>query len=131
MRKIFVLSIAALFVAGSSNAQLGEKLFNKVKNKASQRADRKVDQTIDKGLDEIEGKKSGGTSAPETTAKSETKEEVAAAEPSLQSFSKFDFVPGEQIVYFDNFEGEAIAELPTNWNTSGSGEVVTLDKFEG
>lgn len=34
-------------------------------------------------------------------------------------------------MYYDNFESEAIAELPQGWNTNGSGEVVTLENITG
>ena len=35
------------------------------------------------------------------------------------------------VLYYNNFEQDAIAELATGWNTTGSGEVVTLDKVAG
>lgn len=44
----------------------------------------------------------------------------------MKSYSKFDFIPGNEIIYFTNFEGEAKGELPVGWNTNGSGEVVTM-----
>ena len=49
----------------------------------------------------------------------------------MKSYTKFDFIPGDQILYYDNFEGEALAELPTGWNTSGTGEVTTFEKYPG
>lgn len=45
--------------------------------------------------------------------------------------SKFDFVPGEKIIFFDDFSSENIGDFPAQWNTNGSGEIVTLDKFSG
>ena len=45
--------------------------------------------------------------------------------------SKFDFVPGEKIIFFDDFSSESIGDFPLQWNTNGSGEIVTLNKFEG
>jgi OOP family OmpA-OmpF porin len=112
------------FFAG---AQL-KGLMNKVKNKVDQRIDSKVDKQIDKTLDEVEGKENKDVASnTSATSPAETKTE----EPALKSFSKYDFVPGDSILYYDNYEKEAIAELPVGWNTSGSGEVVTLDKVEG
>ncbi|MEO5892622.1 MAG: OmpA family protein [Ferruginibacter sp.] len=49
----------------------------------------------------------------------------------VSGFSKYDFIPGEQIVYYDNFEQQPIAELPEGWNTTGTGEVVILDNIPG
>ena len=63
---------------------------------------------------------------------------VAATEPTpatqtetVKSFSKFDFVPGEKIIYTEDFAQDAIGELPLNWNSTGKGEVVSLEKHQG
>ena len=128
MKRLFVAGVLAMLVPVLSSAQLGG-LINKVKTKSKQRADQQVDKQIDNTLDEIEGKK---TAAPAPADQpSAVRETAAAPEPALKSFSRYDFIPGEQVLYYDNFEGEAIGELPTAWNTSGTGEVTTLDKFPG
>ena len=128
MRKIFINVAVLLFISVGAQAQLGG-LLDKVKSKTKQRADQRVDKEIDKTLDQIEGKK---TSEPVTTEPGKSTTTSTNAEPAgVKSFSRYDFIPGEQVLYYDNFEGEAIAELPTGWNTSGSGEVVTLDKYPG
>lgn len=44
-----------------------------------------------------------------------------------KAYSKFDFVPGDKVVYYNNFEEDALGELPTGWNTTGSGEVVKMN----
>jgi OOP family OmpA-OmpF porin len=46
--------------------------------------------------------------------------------PAFQSFSKFDFVPGEKIVAMEDFTQDAIGDFPAKWNTNASGEVVTI-----
>ncbi len=45
--------------------------------------------------------------------------------------SKYDFVPGEQIIFFDDFSAESIGDFPVQWNTNSSGEIVTLDNHPG
>lgn len=45
--------------------------------------------------------------------------------------SKFDFIPGSQIIFYDDFSAESIGDFPALWNTSGSGEIVTQSKFPG
>ena len=105
----------------------GQGIFNKVMNKVNQRVNNKVDKAIDETLDAAEGKETAGTQA----APKENKEEVKQEEATAGSFSKYDFIAGEQIVYYDNFEQEAIAELPTGWNTNGTGEIVTLNNIPG
>lgn len=123
---IFAVLISALSVTG--NAQLN--ILNKIKNKAKQRADQKVDTEIDKTLDQVEGKKTPASPSSGSNGTAATGNEPAEAS-TLKSFSKYDFIPGDSVLYYDNFEGEALAELPTAWNTSGTGEVTTLDKYPG
>lgn len=130
-QRIFtILLIAMLPVA--ADAQL-KGILNKVKNKSNQRANDKIDKAIDKGLDEVEGKNNKDNSSTSTTTPAATPASAPATEegPAVKSFSKYDFIPGDSVLYYDNFDGEALAELPTNWNTSGTGEVVTLDKYPG
>ncbi|MEI6436579.1 MAG: OmpA family protein [Bacteroidota bacterium] len=68
----------------------------------------------------------------EEPAKSETTAtENQQKEPSLQVFSKFDFVPGEQVFFFDDFSSDNIADFPARWNTNNSGEVVTIGGMPG
>jgi len=54
------------------------------------------------------------------------RQDPASTEPGFQSYSKFDFVPGEKVVAMDDFAGDAIGDFPRGWNTDGSGEIVTL-----
>jgi outer membrane protein OmpA-like peptidoglycan-associated protein len=49
----------------------------------------------------------------------------------LKVYSKFDFVPGSTILYYDNFEKDNIGEAPDGWITSTSAEVVTIDGLDG
>ena len=115
---IFILPFAA-------NAQF-KALSNKIKNKINQRVDQRTDEKIDKTLDAIEGKPKAASADDKGSANNET-----ASTSTIKSFSKFDFVPGEEIIFYNNFEDEALAELPVGWNTNGTGEVVSLDNFNG
>ena len=45
--------------------------------------------------------------------------------------SKFDFIPGEKVIFYDDFTSEDLGDFPALWLTNGSGEIVTSDKFEG
>src|SRR5262245_63724076 len=49
-----------------------------------------------------------------------------ASAPTFQAYSKFDFVPGEKVVAFEDFSQDAIGDFPARWNTDGSGEIVTV-----
>ncbi len=53
------------------------------------------------------------------------------AQDSDKVVSKFDFIPGEKIIFFDDFTAENIGDFPAQWNTNSSGEIVTIAKFPG
>jgi OOP family OmpA-OmpF porin len=53
------------------------------------------------------------------------------AQQDVKIVSKYDFLPGEKIVFFDDFSAEAVGDFPAAWNTSGSGEIVTMEKYPG
>ena len=46
----------------------------------------------------------------------------------LQIYSKFDFVPGDQILFYDDFSEDHVGDFPVKWNANGSGELVTVNK---
>jgi OOP family OmpA-OmpF porin len=129
MSRIIIAAILFALLPMAGDAQLGN-ILNKVKTKAKQRADQRVDNEIDKALDKAEGKQSAEPATPaENTAA--TPAAAPTEDNTLKTFSRYDFIPGEQVLYYDNFEGEALSELPTGWNTSGTGEVTTIAKYPG
>lgn len=118
---ILVLLLLAPIVA---DAQMGG-ILNRAKSKVNQRINSKVDDAIDKALDEAEGKTSANSSSKPKS--NETKQESSG----IKSFSRYDFIPGEQILYAEDFSQDVIGELPLHWNTTGKAETVTLEGFTG
>lgn len=116
-----------------------------VKQKSENRVNNKAGEGVDKGLNKVEEgignlfkkkkKKNDDaetneneTSTNNSLAKSTTS---ASGNSSLKSYSKFDFVPGEKILYYDDFERVEVGDFPTGWNTNSSAEVVTFDNLPG
>ncbi len=139
MKKVVVVffTIAICFSGQAQFSKLGKKLEKKAKD----RLERKVDRTMDKGLDKVEegidgstkGKKGksqknqGGKSTEK--AKAEKKDGNADNQPQASAFkmtTKFDFVPGDNILVSENFTRDNVGDFPANWNTNGSGEIVLL-----
>ena len=131
------LFITAFFISTNVTAQVLKKLGDKAKVKIGQRADAKTDKTMDKGLDEIEeGTKvkkdeDGDVKIKHPDGSKEKIEGEGKSSQSLKSYSRFDFVPGDKIVYADDFSQDVIGEFPLKWNTNGSGEIVTLEEQPG
>jgi OOP family OmpA-OmpF porin len=68
-------------------------------------------------------------------AQNETEDTTVVQAPTqkltLQSYSKFDFIPGAKVIFFDDFAETAMGDFPPNWNTNASGEVVTTNLYPG
>ncbi len=116
MKKI-VLFFGLLTTFSIAQSQLLKKLKDKV--------DKTVDKTVD---DATKGKKdekgSGGTN--ENTGGSNS------AEPAtMKTYSKYDFVPAEVIIVYEDFMQDAVGDFPDKWNTNASGETVTIDGKQG
>jgi len=45
--------------------------------------------------------------------------------------SKYDFVQGDKIVAYEDFNSVNLGDFPLRWNTNASAEVVTVDNLEG
>ena len=147
--KTIILVVLALALQNSVSAQIN--IGRKIKDKVNQRIDQKTDKAIDNGLDSIENstkKTKTKTETEDGVTKTKTKTETedgtktktktesdnnnsSPAAASLASYSKFDFVPGEQVTFFDDFSNGAIGDFPVNWNTNGSGEMVTISNMPG
>ena len=45
-------------------------------------------------------------------------------------YSKFTFIPGNKLLFYDDFASDAIGDFPAHWETGGSGEVVKISGSE-
>ncbi len=148
--KKYIFLLAALLVASCTFAQFNVK--EKIKEKSFDRTDQRIDEGIDRGIDKIEegvGKlfKKKKTNSEENTeeqqnnAEDESEEENNVSDPTtdkpvqisqnLQSFTKYDFVPGDKVLYFEDFSQDAIGDFPALWTTNGGGEVKTVNIAPG
>jgi flagellar motor protein MotB len=140
-----IITIVLLGLA-YTNAFAQFNIQDKIKNKTINRVDNKIDQGIDKGLDAAEdgvtgkNKKGDETETEKAdeenagtgeTAKPETKAAAPQDKQSMQTYSKYDFIAGEKVIFFDDFTSTALGDFPPNWNTNVSGEVVTNNLYPG
>jgi len=145
MKKISILMVitTVLFFSlttGPLNAQIVDPT-KKIEKEAERRANRNVDKGIRKGFDEIE--KGIGTLFKKKTSKGEDDAEAgdnagaAGTEKGVSegqqsgpalNWAKYDFVPGDKVIFEDNLEGEENGEFPSRWDLrDGSIEVAVLD----
>src|SRR3546814_2393391 len=55
----------------------------------------------------------------------------AGEQKGFRVYSKFDFIPGERVLFYEDFSVDNTGDFPARWNTNGSGEVVSLSGQAG
>lgn len=133
MKKIIFPLLVFLGVTTSLHSQLLDKIKNKTKQKVDQRIDNKTDKGIDKALDKVDPatSKSSNENIAEKSPDAKPQDQPHGSAPSIKSYSKYDFVPGNRIIYSEDFSQDVIGEFPLNWNTNSSGEIVALENLPG
>ncbi|HVF82196.1 MAG TPA: OmpA family protein, partial [Flavisolibacter sp.] len=131
MKHILTLLILLYSFVTFGQGGILNRVKQKVKEKAEQRAEAKIDEGIDKGLDEaengLEGKKAKSKSSEAENDEIKKQEPTTALTTSFQSYSRYDFVPGENIKYAEDFSQDVIGEFPLKWATSNRGEAVSIE----
>lgn len=142
--RTFLIAIALLFIGTTAEAQFFKKL-GKSAEKAAERAvtkktEQKVSKETEKAMDTILGngkKKKKRTSKKnknqETTEndnrKSDSRKNETVANdtpevpseteaPEAKAWSKYNFVPGEKIIFEDDLNREENGEFPSRWDLS-------------
>ncbi len=111
----YIIVVLFFLLSLSSNAQLE---FLK----------KKVTKEIEKQFEEKEKSKEN--------QKTESKKDTLANKEltqtnDLQSYSKFDFVPGEKVILFEDFSQDAVGDFPALWTANAPGEINTLNIAPG
>lgn len=118
MRHLLLLFSFLLFTV-VTQAQFGKKILDKAKDKVNKKIDDATAGKNDKPAD---------AETKETSSGAET----ASNEPaSFKTYSRFDFVPGEKVIGFEDFSTGTIGDFPAGWNTDASAEIVTVDGKPG
>lgn len=152
--RIILLSTVLFFFSQALTAQVKVDVKKKVNREANQRANSNTDKAIDKAFDSVEdgigsmfkkkkdseeAEKSEKTSeetkpqkqVAEKEQKSEVTEPVQEEKPQPRlTWAKYDFVPGTEIIFEDNQEGEQNGEFPGKWDLAkGRVENANFDNY--
>jgi outer membrane protein OmpA-like peptidoglycan-associated protein len=144
---IFISAVIALLFLLSQEARPQKVKVNvkeKVVEETDNRANRKTDEVIDAGFDKIEegignifkkkDKKSSKVTEsekekvdPEADEQGAPENRGSASENNRQQmivkWNKYDFVPGDKLIFEDNQENEQNGEFPSRWDHAGGGSV--------
>jgi len=122
----FLVAICAFAVISDpsrSIAGLGDKLKKKTTDKANKAADDALNSADPKTTKDAEGTESPGE------AESATGTPATGADEKVSAVStKFDFVPGDKVLFFDDFTQDELGEFPTQWKLKqGTLEVAEMN----
>ena len=107
MKNLMLFLIVGFFIQmpAVSEAQILGKLKKK--------AEKQVEKEIDKAL---EGEAEEPQTEEKQTKEDQQKPEETKDEQVARPWSKYDFVPGETVLFEDNLEGEQNGEFPSQWD---------------
>jgi OOP family OmpA-OmpF porin len=138
MKKLFFVCLSGVFFLNISFAQVGDILKRKAGEGARQGAEYGTEKAIDKGINKIFSKKDKNKKKDDTSGTTpindpsgHTPVKDTPQTPSIKAYSKYDFIPGEKILAYDDFAEDAVGDFPGKWTTNASGEVMTVDNFPG
>ena len=147
LQKLLGTALIALFMIPSANAQIWKKLQKSAERTVERKLERKTEKETGKMMDSIldPSQKSSNKNTSSTNKESSANKPSHDSGPynndvstgdknisdDLQVYSKFDFVPGDKILFYDDFSQDFIGDFPSKWNTNGSGSIVKINNAEG
>jgi outer membrane protein OmpA-like peptidoglycan-associated protein len=142
MKKFIFILLSVFCFSLSSKAQIWKKIKNKVSQTVSDRAVDAAGNTTNKAIDKtIDGTKSGNNSSSGTNSNNaasgdnnnnKTNINTSDSGPAtLKSYQNYDFVPGDTILFADDFSSDQEGEFPGHWELlKGQGTVnKSQDKY--
>ncbi len=138
-----MISLVILFAPRARSQEVKVDVKGKVVEETDQRANQKTEEAIDYGFDKVEEgignlfkkkeKKDKtkakdeadvtGTGESPSTGPGTTASTGAQQSQATLKWNKYDFIPGEKIIFEDDQEGEENGEFPSRWDLAGGGNV--------
>ncbi len=114
-------------VTQKAGEKITDKVLSKIFDKKKKNQNGSSDNTNQNTASTKVNSNSNNTSGQENNSKGNGSDQSS----SLKTYSKFDFIPGDKILGYDDFSKDAIGDFPVTWNTNSSGEVVTASDQQG
>ncbi|MBK6733938.1 MAG: OmpA family protein [bacterium] len=135
---LFLFTLSAATPAAAQFGKLKDKVKSKVERKVDQKTDQAIDKTIDGAVDGVG--KDGEAPAPAEPAEPATPgaggDKAAAPAPGgtavaedMTLYTKYDFVPGDKVIFYDDLAREELGEFPSRWDLDHG--VFEIAKAEG
>jgi outer membrane protein OmpA-like peptidoglycan-associated protein len=152
VRTTIVLATMLLFAAPAQSQflkKLGKAAERAAARTVENRVERETQEKTDAALDSIlepgdnkgnkkksplpnkeSGNENGESSGNYPEEGNDTNETNSSEPKSIAKYSKFDFVAGDKLLFFDDFSNDFMGDFPAKWNTNAGGDLVTIDGYE-
>lgn len=148
LKTIFGLAFIGLFMTPTANAQIWKKIQKSAERTVERKLERKTEKETGKMMDSIldPSQKPPSAESPSNESDHSVNNQSTSSDSNSQTtktankknlsddlevYSKYDFVPGDKVLFYDDFSQDFIGDFPSKWNTNGSGEVVKLNNVDG
>ena len=128
--QLTILAAIIMMIPVYSIGQVKIPVKKKVEKKTEKEANKAVDKAIDDTFNSIFGKKKKKTRQVTTEGDpvvEGTETVTGGKKENLSAWTKFDFVPGDVVIFEDNLDGEINGEFPSKWDLNyGNVEIAQL-----
>ena len=149
---IVLIMVFSISSAVTTNAQFFDKIKKKteqkVKSEGEKRVNEKIDEGVEKVYDETEKQLEGTNDEnkrdqTENDNKEQNQDTKAGndqevnsdnrpqEDPKFIASTRYDFVPGDKVILFDDFSQDAVGDFPALWTGNSAGEINTLNIAPG
>lgn len=134
-----MLALMVLMILSSQHVMAQSAIGNVIRDKVREKAAEKTGEAVDDALNGDDNETNGdeNTEAAEpveennSDAETEQPEKPQVVKQKVETRSQYDFVPGDKVLFFDDFSQDAVGDFPALWTTTGSGEIKTVNVAPG
>jgi outer membrane protein OmpA-like peptidoglycan-associated protein len=135
MKRVLAFFIAVAFICTSYDAYGQFKLDMKKKiltiDKKEVKKETQAVQQKNENQKAQENKQDQKTQVKNETNTATTTQSAGEEQVSLQASSVYDFIPGEKVIFYDDFSQDAVGDFPALWTANAPGEINTLNIAQG
>ena len=131
---VWFLLVSVMAAAPEVQSGPFDKLKKKIEQKASEKTDGAIEKGVDRAAGDAESAATGEENGGEAGASDGEPDDGSAgakggSDGTITSVStRFDFVPGDKVIQFDDFTQDELGEFPARWRLgSGTFEVADME----
>jgi len=106
---------AVTFLTVAANSQLLKKIGDKIKNKTEEKTVNEAAKT-DESAKPGDNSSSSDNDTKTTNNTAAAKDSTPANPTSFKTYANYDFIPGDKIIFEDNFSDDPDGEFPSHWD---------------